>query len=321
MNILVVDDSLDSRELTEGVLLSAGYKDVHGASSAAEAFKLLGIGEGKAHGTAADIVLLDIVMPDIDGIEACARIRSDQRYEDVPIIMVTALDDMDNLANAFIAGANDYITKPINRIELTARVRAALKLKSELEQRRRRERELLDFMASWGDRRATNWIDEATGLFVGEVAEAYLNSCTRRRETGFISVIALKVDRLEQVSSAQGDAAARAIQARVAAAIRSTAATIGVLAASYRNGLIVIVAPDFSAAAAQKLAHALRAAVAGLAITNREFVAADHATASAAVVTGRVGHGSEGTRLLLQAITGVQRDLAEGGDRITSVLA
>ena len=66
--------------------------------------------------------------------------------------MVTSLDDMESLASAFIAGANDYITKPVNRIELTARVRAALKLKSELEQRRAREQELLGFVSGWGDR-------------------------------------------------------------------------------------------------------------------------------------------------------------------------
>ena len=62
------------------------------------------------------IVLLDLVMPEIDGIEACARIRGDNRYVDVPVIMVTAANDMDSLSSAFIAGATDYITKPFNRI-------------------------------------------------------------------------------------------------------------------------------------------------------------------------------------------------------------
>ena len=121
-------------------------------------------------------MLLDIVMPDIDGIEACARIRSDPRYADVPIIMVTSLGDMDSLANAFVAGATDYITKPVNRVELLARVRSALKLKAELDRRAGARAELLQFMSSWGDRRASHWIDDATGLFVGEMAEAYLTA-------------------------------------------------------------------------------------------------------------------------------------------------
>src|SRR5580700_968567 len=110
------------------------------------------------------------------GIEACARIRSDERYADA-IIMVTALDDVNSLANAFVAGATDYITKPVNRVELVARVRAALRLKQELDRRLARERELLSFLSNWGDRRANLLIDESTGLFVGEAAEAYLAGC------------------------------------------------------------------------------------------------------------------------------------------------
>jgi len=55
-------------------------------------------------------------MPVMNGIEACARIRSDTRYRGVPIIMVTAVDDIDSLADAFVAGASDYITNPSSRI-------------------------------------------------------------------------------------------------------------------------------------------------------------------------------------------------------------
>jgi len=317
MNILVVDDSEDHRELTEGALRTAGYKDVRLAASANEAFKIMGIGRNSGNGLLpVDIVLLDIVMPEMDGIEACAYIRNDQRYEDVPIIMVTSLDDMDSLSNAFIAGANDYITKPVNRIELLARVRAALKLKGELEQRRERERELLNFLSSWGDRRATLWIDEATGLFVGEVAEAYLTADSQHGNAELVSVITLIIDRLEAIKSSQGEKVARAIQAQVAKLVRATAATIGVVAACYRNGLIVIVAPELGAASAQKLAQSLRAAIAELGIGNRELLAADHVTASAAVVTGRARGGPDRAKFLMQAIASVQRGTADGGDRM-----
>ena len=160
------------------------------------------------------------MMPEIDGIEACARIRNDPRYVDVPIIMVTSLDDMDSLANAFVAGATDYITKPLNRVELLARVRSALKLKAELDRRQARERELLQFMSTWGDRRASIWIDETTGLFVGEVAEAYLVAATHFRSDSETSVIALAVDRLDAVRSTQGDMAVAGILARVARAVQ-----------------------------------------------------------------------------------------------------
>jgi phosphoserine phosphatase RsbU/P len=317
MNILVIDDSEDHRELTEAALHSAGYRNVRCAASAAEGFQILGLNRNTGDGAVpVDIVLLDIVMPEMDGIEACAHIRSHHRYEDVPIIMVTSLDDMDNLASAFVAGANDYISKPVNRIELLARVRAALKLKNELEQRRTRERELLNFVSGWSDRRAGALIDEATGLFTGEAAEAYLTTSARSREAELISVITLMIDRLEQVKTSQGETVARAIQAGVAKAVRATAADIGVLAASYPNGLIVVVAPDVELVAADKLAQTLRGAIAGLAIGNREFIAQDHVTASVAVVSGRVSHAAERTKLLMRAIAGVRRSAAEGGSHL-----
>jgi phosphoserine phosphatase RsbU/P len=322
MNILIVDDSEDHRELTEASLRGAGYKDVRSAASGAEALRILGLDRNGGIGAVPiDIVLLDIVMPDMDGIEACAHIRTDRRYEDVPIIMITSLDDMDSLANAFLAGANDYITKPVNRIELIARVRSALKLKGELEQRRARERELLNFVSSWGDRRAGSLIDEATGLFTGEAAEAYLTTAARAREPERVSVIALMIDRLEAVKTAQGGSVARAIQSSVAKAVRATAANVGVLAAGYPNGLMAVVAPDMEPAEAETLAQALRASIATLGIGNREFIDTDHVTASAAVASGRVRNAAERSKLLTQAIAGVQRSAAEGGNKVRMVVS
>jgi len=110
MTILVVDDSQDSRDLAQAALLSAGYRDVVTAESAWQAIKVLDLGRTNTETPGIELVLLDIVMPEMDGIEACARIRKDDNYSDIPIIMVTALDDMDNLQNAFVAGANDYVT-------------------------------------------------------------------------------------------------------------------------------------------------------------------------------------------------------------------
>jgi sigma-B regulation protein RsbU (phosphoserine phosphatase) len=320
MRILVVDDSEDSRDIAEAALMSAGYMDVATAGSAAEAYKLLDIG-GKSDGkdVPVDLMLLDIVMPKIDGIEACARIRSDVRYSDVPVIMVTALADMDSLANAFVAGANDYITKPLNRIELLARVRSALKLKAELERRQARERELLTFLSTWGDRRASMWIDEATGLFVGEVAEAYLTAATEQQSDEVISLVALAIDRFDIYRSGQGEDVARGILARVANTVRGVAATIGAVAAAYRNGLIILVLPEYGAAAARKLGETLCAAVSKLDIANAESVAADHVTASVAVVTGSVRRGIGRVHLLTHAISTIKGSVTTGGNQVVAV--
>ena len=317
MRILIVDDSEDGRDVAEAMLLAAGYKDVSTAGSAAEAYRFLAVGGPAGHEpTPIDLVLLDIVMPEIDGIEACARIRNEPRHSDLPIIMVTSLDDMDSLANAFVAGATDYITKPLNRVELLARVRSALKLKSELDRRQARERELLQFMATWGDRRASRWIDNATGLFVGEVAEAYLTAAANFRADGDTSVIALAIDRLDACRSTQGDAAADGIIARVGRAVRATAATVGVVAAAYRDGVIVLVVPELRSEAALELGEALRASVSRLGIANPESIAANHVTVSVAVVTGRVNRWTDRVHLLTQAISAVPRVAAVGGNRV-----
>jgi PleD family two-component response regulator len=320
MKILVVDDQEDARDLTEGALLSAGYNDVLTAGSAWEALKFLDVGRRTTdEGPAVDLILLDIVMPEMDGIEACARMRNDTRYTDLPIIMVTSLDDMDSLANAFVAGATDYVTKPVNRIELVARVRAALKLKSELDRRLARERELLSFLSNWGDRRATLWIDEATGLFVGEVAEAYLTAATKSETDETVSILALALDRFDVYRSANGEEASQGVLARVGRAVRGLAATIGIVAAAYRNGMIVLVAPECSAAAARQLGETLCNAVSRLRLPNSESIAADHVTASVAAVTGKVRRGVDRVQLLTQAISQVQNATASGGNRVLAV--
>lgn len=317
MRILVVDDSEDERDLIDAILRAAGYEHVNAVKSAAEAFQFLAIGEpAKREPTPVDLVLLDILMPEMDGIEACARIRGDERYADVPIIMVTRLSDLDSLANAFIAGATDYITKPVNRVELVARARSALKLKAELDRRRARERELLHFMSSWGDRRASNWIDKSTGLFVGEVAEAYLISNTHFPATTDTSVIALAIDRLDAVRSAHGDAAAAKLTVQVARAVQMTMANVGAIAASYRDGAIVLILPELSSEQALELGEALRKSIAELGLTNSEAIAANHVTVSVAVASGRVSRSVDGVHLLTRALSAAPRVSAAGGNRV-----
>jgi DNA-binding response OmpR family regulator len=136
--ILVVDRAEDSRELTEAAMLSAGRPEVFSVGSALEAFEVLDLGLNPDKIAKVDLILLDIVTPEIDGVEACRRLRSGPRYAECSIIMVTSLDDVESLSNAFVAGAADDVTKPVHRVELVARVRAALKLEAELDRRQAR---------------------------------------------------------------------------------------------------------------------------------------------------------------------------------------
>jgi PleD family two-component response regulator len=317
MRILVVDDSEDWRDLTEAALMSAGYEDVATAESASDAYGKLGIGARQSNGSAAaDLIVLDLVMPEIDGIEACARIRSDTRYGDVPVIMVTAANDMDSLSSAFVAGATDYITKPFNRVELLARVRSALKIKAELDRRKAREGELLSLSRStWGERDASRWVDEVTSLFVGKAAEAYLAAGAPHHDERAVSVFAVGIDRLDALMAARGKPARDRALEDVADAVASIGAPIGVVAASYPDGVIVLVAPRLHGAAARVLGQALRSTVASLAIANPEAIAANCATVSIGIITARHSRSelvADARRLLKEA-------MAAGGNRLAAV--
>jgi PleD family two-component response regulator len=319
MRILVIDDSEDSRDLTEGALLSAGYNDIVTATSGWEALRLLDVGGSTDDKPEIDVALLDIVMPEMDGVEACARIRNDPRYADLPIIMVTSLDDMNSLANAFVAGATDYVTKPVNRVELIARVRAALKLKQELDRRQAREQELLTFLSSWGDRRAGLWIDETTGLFVGEVAEAYLTGACGCETDDVVSILALTLDRFDAYRAANGEDAARGVLAEVSRAVRRLAATIGIVAASYRNGVFILVAPEVGTGDARELGETLRTTIARLHLRHSEALVSDYVTASVVAITGRMKRAVDRVQLLTRAISKVQDAAGAGGDRVLAL--
>jgi signal transduction histidine kinase len=136
MGILVVDDQPGIRLMLETILKDAGYTNVQTAESATEAFDLLGVDDGFSPATGIDMILMDIPMPGINGIEACRRIKAVAYLKDIPIIMVTGLVDTKDLQTAFAAGAVDYITKPPNIGEMLARVCSALEMKREMDRRK-----------------------------------------------------------------------------------------------------------------------------------------------------------------------------------------
>jgi len=125
--ILIVDDNSDNLDLIGDFLEDEGYENIIFAMSAKEAYTLL-----QKHSI--DLIILDIMMPEIDGLQACQYIKSKEEYKDIPIIIATAKTDMETLKMGFDAGANDYVRKPItNDIELLARVNNALSLKAKID--------------------------------------------------------------------------------------------------------------------------------------------------------------------------------------------
>ena len=141
MAILIVDDSTDHYALLRSILTKAGHHQILGAESAQAAFSMLNL-DGKQSATDIDLILMDVLMPGIDGVQACRRIKQQTHLRDIPIIMVTAKSDLENLHEAFSAGAMDYINKPVKSVELLARVASAITLKKEMDCRKLRESEL-----------------------------------------------------------------------------------------------------------------------------------------------------------------------------------
>uniref|UniRef100_UPI0035AE3814 response regulator n=1 Tax=Rhodoblastus sp. TaxID=1962975 RepID=UPI0035AE3814 len=128
--VLVVDDLLPNLKLLEA-RLTAEYFDVITATNGPEALKICEKG-------ACDIVLLDVMMPGMDGFEVCRKIKGNPATLHLPVVMVTALDQTADRVRGLEAGADDFLTKPIDEIALIARVRSLTRLKFVLDELRNR---------------------------------------------------------------------------------------------------------------------------------------------------------------------------------------
>ncbi|MGG0935860.1 fused response regulator/phosphatase [Brevibacillus centrosporus] len=142
MDIVIVDDNETNLVIIEKILRKAGYHHLVLLSSAKELYHFLEMDSPNAAEVPVDLVLMDLMMPEIDGVEACRTVLSQERYRDLPIIFVTAMGDSYKMAEALDAGALDYVMKPINKVELLARIRSTLRLKHEKDLRKKRDKRI-----------------------------------------------------------------------------------------------------------------------------------------------------------------------------------
>ncbi|WP_243318506.1 diguanylate cyclase [Geothrix paludis] len=250
--VLIVDDNAMIRNEIKAVLMrDGGFTHFLEAADGLTAFKTI-------METPPDLVLCDLVMPGFDGLKFLGLKASRKELEQIPVIMLTAEDDLDRKAEILARGASDYVTKPFHEKELLARVRIHTKLK-------RLQDELREMNARLEGLSVT---DALTGLANRRLLYSRLEEEVRRaRRTKVpLSVVMIDIDHFKNVNDtyghAMGDLVLRNIGALLNASIRATD-----LAARYGGEELTLVLPYTDGAAALQVAEGLRLKIADQAHT------------------------------------------------------
>jgi len=223
--LLIVDDhSANIRVMAEAL---QGSYELYFATSGAKALEIVANHD-------IELVLLDVVMPEMNGFEVCRRIKNDERTMSIPIIFVTAREEAADEERGFDAGGVDYITKPINPSIVRARVRTHLELK--------RARDLLERLAS---------IDALTGIANRRQFDAFVDQEWRRatRTNSWFSLALIDVDEFKKYNDTYGHARGDECLRAIARAMLAVARRPSDLVARYGGEEFALVLPDTDAAA------------------------------------------------------------------------
>lgn len=271
VRILVVDDHPDNVEIINARLSSRGFV-IETASNGEEALHV--VRENPPH-----LILLDVMMPIMDGYEVCRRIKQDDSLPYIPIILVTARDSTQDKVEGLDAGADDYLTKPINFPELEARVRSMLRIKrlqDELDQKNR-ELELANKRL-----RKLSITDGLTDLFNHRhIHELLHEEFERTRRSGEpLAVAMLDLDRFKLVNDTFGHPTGDVILYETARILRETAREIDMVG-RYGGEEFVVILPGTDEEAAAQFADRVRVAVS-------EYLFRDEANEVTMTVSGGV---------------------------------
>lgn len=272
MEILIVDDTASIRKLLAHILKKEGCDNLSFAESAKEAFKIL-------EEQTIDLILMDIIMPDLNGIEACKIIKKKTEVKDIPVIMVTGKTEVDYLKKAFDAGAMDYIRKPINKVELLARTNSAIKLirkEKELQQ----AVELLEKANKELEQMAS--IDGLTEIANRKLFDTTLEKewSRAKRNRGSLALLMMDIDNFKAYNDTYGHQGGDKCLKKLAKLFEKLAFRPGDLAARYGGEEFAVILPKTDLLGAKKVAERMRQEVENLQLEHEASQVSDYVTVS-----------------------------------------
>ena len=291
MSILIVDDSMVSRVFIADLLNEVGYTDLTLCDSVEEAYRAIGFNQPDKVDTDLDLILLDINLPGKSGIDACREFSRHEVFCDVPIIIISGVDYLEGLDNAFSAGATDYITKPPSHTELLARVRSALRLKTEMNRRKAREEDLLvlnERLAEMNrELERLTVTDSLTGLANRRFFNEFLNREWLREQRGQqpFSVIMIDIDHFKRYNDHYGHIEGDICLQKVAWALQGALCRAGDVLARYGGEEFVAILPLTDLCGAAELAAAFHAGVQALGLPHQDSPVSSNVTVSIGVAS------------------------------------
>lgn len=295
MKILLIEDDLDAAEYLRALLGETWGAEVTLATTgdqAQAAISTATVGDDD-DGARFDLVVLDLGLPDIDGIELCRRVRQERTLARVPILVVTAYSDEEHIEAAFEAGATDYLSKPVRSRELVARISAALRDQRDRQRlsaatdhlqgvaaELRRNNEKLQRLAT---------VDPLTQLANRRQFNIGFQREWRRaaRSGASLAVVMIDIDHFHTFNELHGHLAGDQCLVEVAHTLLAIGQRPTDVVARWGGEEFVYVLPDADAAGAQRVGEKIRAAVEALGIGHGGSTASPYVTVSVGVAAVR----------------------------------
>ncbi len=323
MSILIVDDDSGIRKVLELRLVAEGF-DVIAAVNAKDAFGYLGMGQGACVDKSIDLILMDILMPDVRGIEACRQIKENTALMDIPIILMTASSDTQHLEEAFNAGAIDYISKPFKKVELLARIRSALRLKSEIDKRKIHEQELIETTKKLQEANQQlirlSSVDGLTEVYNRRYFDQALDKEFQRaiRNNTFLSLIMIDVDGFKAFNDTYGHQLGDKCLKRISLALNSIINRSHDFVARYGGEEFAVILPETSQEGVDRMAATLLDKVRGLEIEHLSAPVGNCVTISLGTVSMVPKKSNTSADLIARADQALYQSKANGRNCFTS---